>query len=136
MLNFVEKTYRSARNSLKKRIRNEKISAWDLNLYPYNCISLKKTCKRSVYDSILIFLYYIGTKNVFASFFYPTPLLHPLVLLILGKVSTPSPLPPIIPNSPIIWYSRVILHLKGWAELLSQNSLKYIGFNLSLTLET
>ena len=28
-----------------KGIRNEKNSAWDLNLYPYNCISLEKTCE-------------------------------------------------------------------------------------------
>ena len=30
---------------IKKRIGKEKNSAWDLSLYPYNCISLEKTCE-------------------------------------------------------------------------------------------
>ena len=59
--------------------------------------------------SIILVLYYIGNETKIESIFTPLPheLFQPPLLLVFGEISNPLPPPPIIPNPPIIRYSRV-----------------------------
>ena len=50
-----------------------------------------------------LLLYYIGTKKTIVSFFTPRQLFQLPLLLVFAEISNPS----IIPNPPIIRYSRV-----------------------------
>ena len=60
--------------------------------------------------SIILLLYYIGTKKKIVSFPPPLPqLFQPPLLLVSGEISNSPPTPPrIIPSPPIIRYLRVI----------------------------
>ena len=56
--------------------------------------------------SIILLLYYIGTKKKGVIFYTSPQLFQPLpLLLVFGEIFNPPP--PIIPNPPIIRYSRV-----------------------------